>query len=65
MRPGFYVNGRRYGFDRRAQAIARAEWLAAEFARDVRVEAITPTGQTCLEHVARFEPTSTSLMAVG
>lgn len=55
MRPGFYVNGRRYGFDQRAQAIARAEWLCLEFGRDVSVETVTPTGQRCLEHTARLE----------
>ena len=66
MRPGFYVNGRRYGFDQRNQAIARAEFLAGEFSRDVRVETITPTGSRAVEHVAKHEPTLSSMrMCVG
>lgn len=68
MRPGFYVHGRRYSFDKRSQAIARAEFLAGEFGRDVAVEAITPTGTRCLEHTARFAPqtaVSTNCLASG
>lgn len=66
MRPGFYVNGRRYGFDQRSQAIARAEFLASEFGRDVTVETITPTGSRAVEHTAKHEPTMSSMrLAIG
>ncbi len=57
-RPGFYVNGRRYGFDRRSQAVARAEFLASEYGRDVTVDTITTTGVYAVEHTAKYKPTA-------
>jgi hypothetical protein len=64
-RPGYYVNGRRYPFDRRAQALARAEFLASEYGRDVTMHVTDHTGSESVEHVARFVPSlSTSLLGV-
>ena len=65
-RAGYYVNGRRYPFDRRAQALARAAFLASEFGRDVTIHVIDHTGGDSVEHVAKFVPSmSTSLLAIG
>jgi hypothetical protein len=64
-RPGFYVNGRWYGFDRRAQAVARAELLAAEFGRDVVVRFKGHSGEDAVEYTAKFSPSvSTMLLMV-
>lgn len=41
QRPGYYVNGRHYfGLDRRAQALAKAKFLAVEYGREVDVERV-------------------------
>ena len=65
-RPGYYVNGRWYGFDRRSQAVARAEFLAAEYGRDVTVRVKDHTGGESIEHTAKFSPSmSTSLLMLG
>ena len=64
-RHGYYVNGRRYSLDKRAQALARAEFLASEYQRDIRVYQRDHAGREEVAHVAKFVPTtSTSLLAV-
>lgn len=64
-RHGYYVHGRRYGLDKRAQALARAEFLASEHARDIYVYQRNHEGAESVAHIAKYSPSmSTSLLAV-
>lgn len=64
-RHGYYVHGRHYSFDKRAQAIARAEFLAGEHQRDIYVRQRDHAGREEVAHVAKFTPSmSTSLLLV-
>lgn len=55
-RPGFYVNGRRYPLDTRAQAIARAEFIAEEYGRHVPVIMCSHDGIESVCYTAYTDP---------
>ncbi len=53
MRHGYYVNGRRYSLEQHSQAIARANFLADEYGRDVQVTRVEHDGSRRGIYVAR------------
>lgn len=64
-RHGYYVNGRQFGLEQRAQAIARSEFLASEQGRDITVHARDHAGRESVLHVAKVSSSmSTSLLVV-
>lgn len=61
VRTGFYVNGRRFPLTHRAQAIARATFLAHEFLRDVSVEEVDYEGRRTEHYCAQVLPLVSSI----
>lgn len=52
-RHGYYVNDKRYSLEQRAQAIARAEYIATEYGRDIPVLQVEHNGAARIAHTAR------------
>lgn len=61
-RPGLYVNGRRYSLDHMAQAVARADFLAAEFGREMAVLHQSHDHVLTVPHIAKPTASTTSLV---
>lgn len=61
-RPGFYVESRYFSPAHRAQAIARAEFLATEYGRDVHVIRLDYGLAGAVHHTARAVMSSMSTM---
>jgi hypothetical protein len=52
-RAGYFVNGRRFSADCRAQAIARASFLATEYGRNIAVVYKAYDGNERIEYTAK------------
>lgn len=65
-RSGFYVDGRRFSFDHKAQAIARAEYLASNYGRSVSVVLVNHDFERGVIHTAVGDTSaSTRLLVLG
>lgn len=65
-RSGFYVDGRRFSLDHKAQAIARAEYLASTYGRSVSVVLVNHDFERGVIHTAVCDTSaSTRLLVCG
>lgn len=65
-RSGFYVDGRRFSFDHKAQALARAEFLASTYGRSVSVILVNHDFERTVVHTAVCDTSaSTRLLVCG